>query len=89
MAGRWEGRVAHWSVESRSLLDDTGREGVLRRAERRMMSSTSSLGRVFVWGGLESRFEAEALEGGERSRLVTVVRRRWDFDARVRAILRA
>ena len=89
MAGRWEERVAHWSVESRSLLDDTGREGVLRRAERRMMTSISSLGRVFVWGGLESRFVAEALEGGERSRFVMAVRRRWDFDVRVRTILSA
>lgn len=71
------------------MLDDTGRECVLRRAERRMISSISSLGRGFVWGDLESRFVAEEWEGGERSRFVRAVRRRWDFDERVRAVLRA
>jgi hypothetical protein len=50
------------------------------------MSSTSSVGR----GDLDGGFVLEALVlvvevGGERSRLLRAVRRRWDFAARIRA----
>ena len=49
MEGRCVGRAVHWSVESRRVVDEAGREAVLRREERRMMSSTSSLGRGFAF----------------------------------------
>jgi hypothetical protein len=55
----------------------------VRRDERRRMSSRSSAGRGLLdWGFV---FEVLVMEGGERSRLVRAVRRRWDFAARIRA----
>jgi hypothetical protein len=72
---------------------DVGRGGVARRAERRMITSMSSAGSdVYVCvcsRVLELRFDELDEGGGERSRLVRVVRMRWYFAARVRAILRA
>lgn len=53
------------------------------------MSSMSSAGRglCVCSRDLESRFVE--LEGEDRSRLLRAVRRRYDFEARVRAVLSA
>jgi hypothetical protein len=69
-------RVASWGESG----------GEVRWEERRRMSSRSSVGRGDFEGGLV--LEALVLvveEGGERSRLLRAVRRRWDFAARIRA----
>jgi len=79
IVGRYVGRVAHWEVDSRSLTEDWGRLGLESRAERRRMSSMSSVGR-----GVD--FE---VEGGERSRDLRAVWISWNFEARIRAVLKA
>jgi hypothetical protein len=60
----------------------------VRREDRRRMSSRSSVGSgVFDCGFV---FEVvPVVEGGERSRLLRAVRRRWDFAARIRAVFDA
>jgi hypothetical protein len=73
-------RVASWRESG----------GEVRREERRRMSSRSSVGR----GAFDCGFVLEVLvlvveAGGERSRLLRAVRRRWDFAARIRAVFDA
>jgi hypothetical protein len=82
------GREVHWEVDSRSFFEDGDRAGDVRRAERRRISSTSSVGRVAgcLAGGLD--FEAVVV-GAARSRLLRAVLRSWDLAARTRAVLRA
>ena len=61
----------------------------VRRAERRRMSSRSSVGRVagcFV-EGLD--FDVTLEVGADRSSVLSAFRRIWAFVARVRAVLRA
>jgi hypothetical protein len=84
--GRLRGRESHCGVLSRRVASWGERGGEVRREEKRRMSSTSSVGR----GDLDGGFVLEALVlvvevGGERSRLLRAVRRRWDFAARIRA----
>jgi hypothetical protein len=60
----------------------------VRRADRRRMSSRSSVGRVagIFADGLD--FDAALVVGVARSRLLRALRRRWAFAARIRAVLR-
>jgi hypothetical protein len=60
----------------------------VRREERRSISSRSSVGSVadVLVGGLDLEVVLGAVE---RSRLLSAVRIRWDFAARIRALLRA
>lgn len=60
----------------------------MRRADRRRMSSRSSVGRVagVFAGGLD--FDAALVVGVARSRLLRALRRRRAFAARIRAVLR-
>lgn len=68
MVGRCVFNAAHWEVDSSSFMEDWGRFGAERRAERRRMSSISSVGRGVLFVDFE-------LMGGERSRDLRAVRR--------------
>lgn len=73
------------------MTDDEGR-GEVRRSERRRRSSRRGVGSVAV--AVAVVFEAVegllvVLVGAVRSRVLSVVRRRWDFAARVRAVFKA
>ena len=86
--GRWEGRESHWEVASRSFWDEGERGAEVRREERRRISSRSSVGSVA--DALVGGWDLEVVVGAvERSRLLSAVRIRWDFAARIRALLRA
>ena len=89
--GRLRGRESHCGVLSRRVASWGDSGGEVRREERRRMSSRSSVGR----GDFDCSFVLEVLVvlvvevGGERSRLLRAVRRRWDFAARIRAVFDA
>jgi hypothetical protein len=88
ICGRWDGRESHWEVVSSSFCDEGERGAEVRREERSSISSRSSVGSVadvFV-GGLDLEVVVGVVE---RSRLLSAVRIRWDFAARIRALLRA
>lgn len=84
---RLEGRESHWGVASRSFWDEGERGAEVRREERRRISSRSSVGSVagVLVGGLDLEIVVGVVE---RSRLLSAVRMRWDFAARIRALLR-
>jgi hypothetical protein len=88
ICGRWDGRESHWEVVSSSFCDEGERGAEVRREERRSISSRSSVGSVadVLVGGLDLEVVLGAVE---RSRLLSAVRIRWDFAARIRALLRA
>jgi hypothetical protein len=86
--GRLRGRESHCGVLSRRVASCGERVGEVRREDRRRMSSKSSVGRGDFDGGFV--FEVLVVEvGGERSRLLRAVRRRWDLAARIRAVFDA
>lgn len=82
--GRWDGRESHWEVASSSFCDDGERGAQVRREERRRISSRSSVGSVA--GVLVAGLDLDVVV--VRSRLLNVDRIRWDFAARIRALLR-
>lgn len=86
--GRLEGRESHWGVASRSFCEEGERGVEVRREERRRISSRSSVGSVagVLVGGLDLEIVVGVVE---RSRLLSAVRMRWDFAARIRALFRA
>ena len=76
-------------------MEDAGREGLARCAERRMTSSTNSAGNdlydcvcsVEADRDFDSRFEVEFEDGGDRSTVLSAVRRRCAFAAFIHAVL--
>ena len=60
----------------------------MRRADRRRMSSRSSVGRVAGVFAEGLDFDAVLVVGAARSRWLRALRRRWAFAARIRAVLR-
>jgi hypothetical protein len=77
-------------VLSRRVASWGERGGEVRREERRRMSSRSSVGsRAFDCGFVLEVLVLVVEFGGERSRLLRAVRRRWDFAARIRAVFDA
>ena len=94
ICGRYVGREWYWSVDSSSFVEGAGREGSARRAERRMMSSTNSAGNDFdcmcsveVDLDFGSRFEVEFEDRGDRSTVLSAVRRRCALAALIHAVL--
>ena len=87
------GRSAHVSVLVRRAVWDGDRVGFVgeRRAERRRMSSRRSVG--IGAACLNSDFDFVVadelvLDDVDKSRLLRAVRRKWHFEARMRAVLR-
>jgi hypothetical protein len=60
----------------------------VKRADRRRMSSRSSVGRVAGVFAEGLDFDVVLVVGAARSRWLRALRRRWAFAARIRAILR-
>lgn len=93
MAGMCVGSVFHCSVDSSTFTEDVGIEGVVRCAERRRIISMSSAGSGFCASDCDPVFESRFVElldgGGERSRFLRAVRRRWDFEADLQVVLSA
>jgi hypothetical protein len=88
ICGRWVGSEVHWEVASRSFWEDGERGAEVRREERRKTSSRSSVGRVA--GVFVGALDLEVVVGAaEKSRLLSAFRMRWNFAARMQAVLRA
>lgn len=70
------------------MIEDWGRGADVRRADRRRMSSRSSVGRVAGVFAEGLDFDVVLVVGAARSRWLRALRRRWTFAARIRAVLR-
>lgn len=85
---RCVGKDVHWDVFSRSAICFDVKWGEFRRADRRRMSSRSSLGRVGFGGAMDLDFEVVP-EEEEMSRVLRADFMIWDLASRIWADLSA
>lgn len=83
MVGRYDSKDDHWTVDSKTVTELYGKLAVARRAEKRTINSSNSVGRL-----LDAAFETE-LGGAESSIERRALRRACLLAARIFAVFKA